>query len=395
MNDAAWAFALGDPAEGIDPGLAALPEALAPVDLPHRTLDPETPYWYVADVDLPGVWTLRVRADDGAQLWADGERVRAVDGDAFIVRDARRLVVRVLNKAMYGGLMAVYATQGHPEGCADDDWPSPPWEPARPLPPPGAAVTFAAWADVQNGWKVFARHVETMHRRRPDFTVGVGDVVSDAHRPAPWRGLFDTLAPLGDTPTFLIPGNHDYDGCFDDFISPLVARYGGGYRAWSAGCVRCVALDPGLTYPTGIPEGSAQRRWFLDELESDAWKSAAWRIVFVHQPPFSQGWPEYHGELSIRELLEPQIERARIDVVVSGHTHDYERLTRVYGAQTTTFLILGGGGSGLESGPPSEEPVMDSLERRHHIGWFDATPERLVFEALDVDGRPFDTFTAR
>jgi hypothetical protein len=160
------------------------------------------------------------------------------------------------------------------------------------------------------------------------------------------------------------------------------------------GNARFIALDPNEHFPTGIPTGSAQHRWLMQELASDAWKKATWHFIFLHQPPFSQGWPEYHGDLPIRELLEPLIELHRIDFIVAGHTHDYERWTRIYGTQKVHFLIVGGAGGGLEDEPMSAEPVMDKVIRRHHFGLFQIDGQRVIFEAVATDTRVLDRFEA-
>lgn len=81
----------------------------------------------------------------------------------------------------------------------------------------------------------------------------------------------------------------------------------------------------------------------------------------MHQPRYSQEWAGYHSDKVIRDLLQLVMESAGIDFVVSGHTHDYERLTKSYGSQNTTFPIVGGAGGSLEPPESSAEPVMDTV----------------------------------
>lgn len=521
---ARWSWALGDPGEGLHAPIHRLPHERQPVSLPHRALHPDTPYWYVTDITVTTPSALHLRADDGAHVWLDGERIPMTDG-VFRLKPTTgpsRLVVRVLNKAVYGGLQGAriasqpdvdrflresrlrerlaaavtkvrllrhssedqqtLALQAVRQGSEDaiaaaekamatapltvmgpvvqtqsteraiivwetdvpcvaevewrsgegplrkararsegtlhvaDLWPlsqhtevryrtrsgavlSPEYR-FRPLPENGP-FSFAVWADSQNAWPVFARHVEQMRGQPLAFHVGVGDMVENGGEKGPWLGLFSTLGELAaSTPTMLIGGNHEIDDCFEDLRSPhfwrtVRMRPAPSHYAWSAGNARFVALDPNGHFPTGLPIGSAEREWFLKEVESPAWKRATWRFVFIHQPPYSQGWADYHGDFWIREMLEPLVERCGIDFVVSGHTHDYERLTRTHGAQTVHYLIVGGAGGALEDGPLSAHPVMDLVVRRHHHGRFTVNGDRVVFEAVGLDGEVFDRLEAR
>jgi hypothetical protein len=534
---------LGKPEEGLDGNLSRLPENRDPVALPHRTLNPDTPYWYVTEISLSNPVMLSIRADDGAQVFANGERIPAEDGAYFPIRpDASgkvRLVVRVLNKAVYGGLIAVQsadvaaytrwrkeselrdrltavvnkvrsaeipysaeigealaavqeaATGGAssvPLRIAEQRLASRPltrlgpylqdpaadhmtivWETDVPCQPtlewaegaegdasfrkailktkegtlhiarlsglkPGTVYryrlkntnastddatanrvfhfkslpaepgfTFTAWADTQNSWRVFTQNISAMQSVAPDaaFTVGVGDLVEEGNRIGPWRDLLRTLTPLAcEVPVMLVGGNHDYDGRFEDLRSPYFERYAivqprPQHFAWTCGNARFVALDPNEFFPTAIPEGSPQHEWLMKEVNSPEWKAAKWHFIFIHQPPYSQGWVDYQGDATIRTLLEPLIEKHRIDFVVSGHTHDYERLTKTYGKQTCHFIIIGGGGSGLEGEAMEDTPKMDIVIRRHHFGKFQVEADRVVLEAVATDTRVLDRLEAK
>jgi hypothetical protein len=520
---AEWTFALGTPSEGLDAPLSLLPGKRERVAIPHRLLEPDTPFWYVADADISGEAVLSIFADDGAHLFVDGARIPMERGAFFVPGPARRvhLVVRAINKAMHGGLNGVRVTARTdyerylaesdtrarlgalvrkvglmkapaPEQvgavrdalrAADQDsvdaaeralsafpvvvagpylqsasphavsvvwetdvpcaasvaWDDGSAQPARveatsdgtlhvarlePLRPgaeygytiacgasaserftfralpEGNEVDFTAWADAQNEWDVLAAHVAAMRKLPLAFTVSVGDAVESGSLKEPWMGLFKALQPMAPrVPTMLVGGNHEYDECFEDLRCPFLEHYGRTlpapqYYAWTAGNARFVALDPNPYFPTDIPEGSAQRAWLMRELESDAWRQAAWRFILIHQPPYSQGWTDYHGDPPIRALLESIAERHGVDFVVSGHTHDYERLTKSYGKQTVHYVIVGGAGGGLERGPLSAEPVMDTVIRKHHFAHFHVEGNRVVLRVIGVNGEVLDSLEA-
>ena len=192
------------------------------------------------------------------------------------------------------------------------------------------------WADSQSGWPTFERIVGLMAQREGAFSAGIGDLVSDGSNPDEWPRFVATLAPLA-ARTAIVPvvGNHDYDGSYNELRATL---YEGWFRratstwfSWSCGPVRLVALDLNREFPIGISEGSTQWRWLHTEVRSEAWKNAGWRIVLVHQPPWSRSWAGYEGDEAVRRIVEPLVRDHGLSAVVSGHSHAYEYLRPVPG----------------------------------------------------------------
>ena len=259
-------------------------------------------------------------------------------------------------------------------------------------------ISFAVWADSQGGWETFRRIIDQIKINKPDFTIGVGDLVGNGAEPWQYIRLLDQLSRIP-IPHRLFAGNHDYDGSYDDWNPTHFNRYlktknEKTYSFWREGPCAFIALDPNAHFPVSIPESSFQFNWFTKTIQSESWKSAAWKIVLVHQPPYSQGWIDYQGEGSIRELLKPYWESGLIDLVISGHTHDYERLIIPHEKGQTAFVIVGGAGGGLEPDDMLEStPKMDTVLRKHHFGWMEAGEESLKFKALDLAGRIIDGFT--
>jgi len=258
-------------------------------------------------------------------------------------------------------------------------------------------LKIAVWGDSQGGWKTFAQIAKQIQMHQPDLSIGAGDLVNNGSEELAYPRFLQILS-LMKTPQLLVPGNHDYDGFYEDLEPDLMRKFlfrgeEPTYGMQVLGPMAVITLDPNTNFPVSIPSGTPQRTWFEAAIESEAWKAATWKMIVLHQPPYSQGWPDYHGEKSIQELLEPYFHRGLVHVVVAGHTHDYERLTRDFSGNTVTFLIVGGAGGGLEpEGKNSEFPKMDKLIKTHHFGILEVKREGLNWGVFGVDGEVLDRY---
>ncbi|WOK05507.1 metallophosphoesterase [Imperialibacter roseus] len=260
------------------------------------------------------------------------------------------------------------------------------------------SFSFTLWADSQGGWNTFSQLMAQTKDDDDKFSLGAGDLVANGSDSLQWKSLLTSLGQAkGRFPFYLVPGNHDYDGYYDDlnpknFNQYITTPSGKNYFSWQYGNCAFIAIDPNEAFPIGFDSGG-QKEWFLNEIETAEWKAATWHFVVLHQPPVSQGWPGYHGDEAVRQLLDTVYESAGIDFVVAGHTHDYERLTRNYGDQKVNFLIVGGAGGGLEpEGEMSEEPVMDVVVKRHHLARMFVQGDSIHLEVKDPDQNIIDQF---
>jgi hypothetical protein len=151
------------------------------------------------------------------------------------------------------------------------------------------------------------------------------------------------------------------------------AEVGGLWYSFTAGAVRVISLnnddvcyqDGGDSYVHGY-SGGAQKRWLEREL-ADARHDPRvdWIVVCMHQTATSTA-NNNGADLGIRQDWLPLFDRYRVDLVVCGHEHLYERSHPIRGAlptdtQTpitvdtrkdvidttkgTVHLIIGGGGT--------------------------------------------------
>ena len=102
-----WLYTEGDSSEELIVATSAIPDTGEWVRLPHRINRPNTALWYQTKVQVEQAEILWVNTDDGAQVFYDGQQLRQQFPNGFLLwptNDSTRLVVRVLNNALKGGL---------------------------------------------------------------------------------------------------------------------------------------------------------------------------------------------------------------------------------------------------------------------------------------------------
>lgn len=264
-------------------------------------------------------------------------------------------------------------------------------------PKAGDSVKLAIWADSQGGWDTFQEIAQGIESHKPDLSIGAGDLVNNGSEPWAYPRFLQKLSWMK-TAQLLVPGNHDYDGFYEDLEPRLLQQYiqqsgEPSYGMSQLGPAAILSLDPNVNFPVSIPEGTDQGEWLEATMDSEAWNAAPWKIIVLHQPPYSQGWPGYQGEAAILDLLEPYFHQGKVDLLIAGHTHDYERLSKEFSGHSVQFLIVGGAGGGLEpEGENSPAPVMDQLIKKHHYGILELDQHSLNLEVVGKGGEVLDAF---
>jgi predicted phosphodiesterase len=354
--------------------------------LPHRLTIPNRVFWYHCRVNMQGSGFIKINADDGAQLWINGQNIPADHEGLYrfsgITKQAD-VVVRVLNNAMAGGLRHAEIIQSKvsapiPCGKTMD------------------SLSFTFWGDSQGGWDTFARIINHIQSFNDPLTIGLGDLTADGSKMSQWISLGKNLQSLhSSTQCLMIAGNHDYDGYYDDLIPTGYLTFypkenNQTYYFEKICNAAFLALDINGNFPLHIDKN--QRRFIDSVCTVQAWTQADWRFILVHQPPYGQGWKGYSGEEEVRNWLESVAKTYRIDVVLSGHIHDYERITKNFEGQTTTCIVAGGGGGHLEPEESNDFPVMDKIIKKHHFGRIILTKEKLSCSVYDTEGQVIDSF---
>ena len=136
-----------------------------------------------------------------------------------------------------------------------------------------------------------------------------------------------------------------------------------------------VGLDSNRTHD---PE---QLVWLEETLAAS---TATWKIVALHHPPFSAG---YQGSsVDARDAFVPIFERYGVQLVLSGHDHDYQRSNEINGV---TYIVSGAAAGTRRTGEASFTAVSFSWHSYVEVGVY---PDRLVGRVLNQDNRVADNW---
>jgi hypothetical protein len=197
------------------------------------------------------------------------------------------------------------------------------------------------------------RHGYTGNTRDYDFVIFNGDcfdwvteeIQMVDHLIKPCVDIFATELPF-----ILTQGNHECRGSFSRNI-PAYYAYPENkfYYAFTRGPVRFIVLDSGEDKADDTVDyggliafdryRETQGKWLEKEVESPEFKNADFRVVLIHISPYHSG--DWHGTLHCRKVFGPILNKAKIDLQISGHTHKY--MTHEPDADHHYPIMIGGG----------------------------------------------------
>jgi hypothetical protein len=340
---------------------------------------------------------------------------------------------------LLSGRRYFYAIQSNSvvtEGNSSEHW-------FKTLPAPGSEVPVRMWVlgdsgtggdatgraeQVRDAYRTFAS------KRLTDVWLMLGDNAYYTGLDSEYQAaVFDTYKrPLLNTTLWSTLGNHEtYAGdpipYFDIFNLPTTGEAGGvpsgteRYYSFDYGPVHFVCLD---SQSSSRQPDSPMLTWLENDLETTR---ARWVIAYWHHPPYSHGSHNSDFEIELIEMRQyvlPILEAFGVDLVLSGHSHSYERSVLIdghYGSSDSlqpTMIKDGGDGklngdgayskttrshagtvyavcgvSGQVSGGGYDHPVMVSSLPTLGSMAIDVNFNRLDAKFLDSTGNVPDEFT--
>lgn len=195
--------------------------------------------------------------------------------------------------------------------------------------------------------------------RTPDLCLMLGDNAYNSGTDSEYQAAVFNMYPtmLRKMPLWSCLGNHDANNgstsntanfpYFDMFTFPSAAECGGEisgterYFSFDYGNIHVINLDSQTSSRATLESTGSDgpmALWLRDDL---AGITATWIIAIFHHPPYSKGSHNSDSETALVEMRSrfgPILEAGGVDLVLTGHSHSYERsffLDGHYGVSTT------------------------------------------------------------
>lgn len=224
-------------------------------------------------------------------------------------------------------------------------------------PPVGTQRPFRFWVLGDGGtgrepqYAVHEAMMETTKREQHpiDFWIHAGDMAYGTGRDVEFQTRFFeaydvTLRHKVCWPTM---GNHEghtskgttgVGPYYDAYVVPTRGEVGGvasgteAYYSFDYGNIHFICLD---SHDLDRKPTASMAKWLKADLDK---AKADWLIAFFHHPPYTKGSHDSDKEKDLTEMrryIMPVLEAGGVDVVLTGHSHVYERSMLMDGAYAT------------------------------------------------------------
>lgn len=213
-------------------------------------------------------------------------------------------------------------------------------------PAPGTTVPATVWIlgdcgtgsnNARNVRDAYYNYIGAAHT---DLMLFLGDNAYNDGTDSEYQfALFENMydQKLKNTVSYSCLGNHDGHSAssanqtgpyFDIFEFPTAGEGGGlpsgteAYYSFDYGNIHFISLD---SYDSDRSVGGAMYNWCEADLQNT---TADWIVAFWHHPPYSKGSHDSDNEgtlVQMRNNFLPLLESYGVDLVLSGHSHSYER----------------------------------------------------------------------
>jgi hypothetical protein len=243
----------------------------------------------------------------------------------------------------------------------------------------GTEVPLTAWVlgdcgtgnnNARNVRNAYYNYIGSQHT---DMMLFLGDNAYNSGTDTEYQtALFQNMyeQKLRNTVAWSCLGNHDGISAnsntqtgpyYDIFSFPANGECGGvasgteAYYAYDFGAIHFIVLD---SYETDRSVGGPMYMWCEDDLQNTL---ARWIIVLYHHPAYTKGSHDSDTEQALKDMRQnflPLFESYGVDLIMSGHSHSYERtfllnghygLSSTFNLATHTVGVTGDGSGQLEN----------------------------------------------
>lgn len=252
---------------------------------------------------------------------------------------------------------------------------------------------FAVIGDYGNGSQNEADVAALIRSWNPDFIITTGDnnypdgaastidenIGQFYHEfIAPYKGNYGEGAQ--ENRFFPSLGNHDWHATnVQPYLDYLTLPGNERYYDFTWGSVHFFVIDSDSDEPDGAHSSSVQAAWLQSRMAAS---TSPWKIVYFHHAPYSSA---KHGP---NERMQWPFAEWGADVVISGHDHTYERISK----DGIWYFVNGLGGAGRYS----FENIVDGSQVRynddHGAMLVGVGRETMHFKFINRQGTVIDDF---
>ncbi len=230
----------------------------------------------------------------------------------------------------------------------------------RTYPKPGTwkDLHFVALGDGGTGrreqMEVYRAFVHYFHKNKInlDMFIHVGDMAYSTGKDYQFQSnFFNVYEPtLKNTVCWPAMGNHEgytsngktsWGPYYDAYVCPTKGEAGGvpsgteAFYSYDYGRIHFIVLN---SYDLDRSPTAAMAQWLKEDLAKTKPSQTDWLIAFWHHPPYTKGSHDSDREkrlIEMRQYILPILESSGVDLVITGHSHIYERSMLIDGAYDT------------------------------------------------------------
>lgn len=298
---------------------------------------------YIQELTTDGV-TVVFTTDKNALSWvevkdADGN-VRKVFTEHRGLKEANNMrnAVRVNNLKAASDysyrLCSKEITMFHPYKVVFGDSITSPWYNVSTLNQNKGKYSFAIVSDIHDNPQKLEKILSFADMPNTDMVLACGDLLDNVMKEDQPYAVLDKAVELFATekPLVFIRGNHETRGALARRIHEYFPRQDNElYFTYQVGSTFFIFMDCGEDKPDQHPVYAGcvtfddyraeQAEWLKKVVASKEFKKAKHRVVVTHIPPVGCG--EDYTSVQVRKLWMPILNKAGIDLMVCGHTHEY------------------------------------------------------------------------
>jgi hypothetical protein len=273
--------------------------------------------------------------------------------------------------------------------------------------PPIVYPVIAAAGDIAEDEEYELQTADLLAAMKPAAVLTLGDNAYGSGSVRQFAELYEPSWGKVKAVTRPAPGNHDHAtarlGGYCSYFGEAAGCKADGfaYYSFDVGDWHLISIDSGCSLPSlcGSPlgAGSPQRTWLTQDLQANAGKKCV--LAYWHHPRWSSG--DHGNDTRTADML-AELYAAGVDVVLTGHDHNYERFAPQNPAGDADpekglvqFVVGTGGAPHRALGELQPNSAASTAAAGDHgVLKMTLKPDRMDFEFVGVPGAAFkDTGT--